>query len=238
VSYVEVPVGEGRIRVHYTRRSAYIIDSLTLTRIYIFYHPYRREWIFMLTGPGGEFVKELRYVSACATGVFEYCARRWATGNLYVDVLYCEALYPEELTAYWRPWRPILEAYYAGYTRPYYRWLRAILPDVARHVAGRLAELLGAAAGVVEDVITGLFGVEPEYIGYTVTGYKYCAGVLYGLYCRMEPDTCMLEDCLGICSVAALSYPEACGPGRERECIERKEVWRPIGKIEYLKERE
>ena len=228
-------IGDGRFAVAYSDRTVWLIDNLTGSKIVIYYHPYHERWYIMLTDPQGNFLKRLRYISACATAVFEYCARSQETGNLYVDVLYCEPVHEEELNSYWQPWRPILTAYRMGNRRPYYRWLRSIIPDVAKYVATRIRESLVAAEFMAADVIYFTFGVEPDYVGYLITGTKYCARVLYGVYCRMQPPECEPTACRHICSIVALQYAEECSNQVEQQCL-AGEIFKPISKREYMKE--
>jgi hypothetical protein len=81
------------------------------------------------------------------------------------------------------------------------------------------------------------FGLKPEYIGYLVTGSKYCAGVLYGIFCRMTPEQCEITRCRPICSVLSVQYPAECGQQRENQCL-TGEVYKPIPKRLYGHEHE
>jgi hypothetical protein len=228
-------LGDGRFGVAYSDRSAWLLDTLTGTKIVVFYHPYHRRWYFMLTDPQGNFVKRLVYISVCATGVYEYCQRSHEGGNLYVDLLYCAAIRDLELTAYWQPWEPILTAYRMGDRRPYYRWLRAVIPEIARQIAERIQEAGSGAAGFVISVFELGYGLTPQYIGYSVTGYKYCAGILYGIQCRMTPETCEPTRCRPVCDILWRLFPLECSEERERQCL-AGEVYKPISKSLYGKE--
>jgi hypothetical protein len=228
-------LGDGRFGVAYSDRSVWLIDTLTGTRIVIYYHPYHRRWYFMLTDPQGNFVKRLSYISVCATGVYEYCQRTYEGGNLYVDVLFCVPIRDLELTAYWQPWEPILTAYYMGNRRPYYRWLRSILPEVAKQIAGRIQEAGNEAASFIIHVLEMGYGLKPQYIGYAVTGYKYCSGILYGIQCRLTPETCEPTKCRPICAVMWRLFPAECSDERERLCL-AGEVYKPIPKNLYGRE--
>jgi hypothetical protein len=228
-------LGDGRLGVAYSGRSVWLIDTLTGTKIVIYYHPYHRQWYIMLTDPQGNFVKRLSYISVCATAVFEYCARTHEGGNLYVDILFCMPIRDLELTAYWQPWEPILVAYRMRNRKPYYRWLRAVLPEVAKQIARRIQEAAEAAAGFVVHVFEMAYGLEPQYIGYAVTGYKYCSGVLYGIQCRLTPQACEPTRCKPICNVLRRLFPLECGEERERQCL-AGEIYKPIPRHLYGRE--
>jgi len=225
-------LGDGRFGVAYSDRVAWLLDTLTGTKIMIYYHPYHRKWYLMLTDPRGNFVKRLSYISVCATGVYEYCQRSYEGGNLYIDILYCSKITELELDSYWQPWRPILVEYYMGNRRPYYRWLRAVIREVARYIADRIQEAGNEAADFVVNVFETGFGLKPEYIGYLVTGAKYCAGVLYGIFCRMTPEQCEITRCRPICSVLSVQYPAECSQQRENQCLSG-EIYKPVPKRLY-----
>jgi hypothetical protein len=228
-------LGDGRFGVAYGKRSVWLIDTLTGTRIVIYYHPYHRQWYIMLTDPQGNFVKRLNYISVCATGVFEYCQRTSESSNLYVDVLFCVPIRDLELTSYWQPWEPILVLYRLGNRRPYYRWLRAVLPEIARQIAMRIQEAGNEAANFVIQVFELGYGLKPQYIGYAVTGYKYCAGILYGIQCRLTPEICEPTRCKPVCTALWRLFPAECSEERERQCL-AGEVYRPIPKNLYGRE--
>jgi hypothetical protein len=228
-------LGDGRFGVGYSDRSVWLIDTLTGTKIVIYYHPYHRQWYIMLTDPQGNFVKRLSYISVCATAVFEYCGRTYEGGNLYVDLLYCVPIRDLELTSYWQPWQPILTAYYMGNRRPYYRWLRAILPEVAKQIAWRIQEAGAEAAGFVVGVFDTAYGLKPQYVGYAVTGYKYCSGILYGIQCRLAPEVCEPTRCKPACNVLWRLFPAECGEEREKQCL-TGEVYKPLPKSLYGRE--
>lgn len=228
-----VRYGEGTFWIYWTDRSLYIIDSLTNTAIRIFYNPWVKRWYAMLTDPQGNFVHSLRYISVCATAVYEYCARSYTSGNLYLDVLYCEPVEIDELN-YWTPAEFILAAYKMGDRREYYRWLRAILPEVAKYLGRRLVESAEAAESYVLEIFTVWYHLEPEYVGFFATGYKYCARILYGVQCRMEPPPkCDITTCSPLCYTYAFSEAPECDIERIHACQQLQPVWKPIAPREY-----
>ncbi len=226
-----VSIGEGVFEVAYTDTSVILIDSQTLTKIVIYYHPYHRKWY---TDPNGNFIKRLGYISFCATAVFEYCERSVITGNLYIDALYCEKFSEEELDNYWQPAEYILTAYRMGNRRPFYEWRKRVMPEVAKDIATAMRERFPEAESTLSYIIYTLFGSIPlDYMGYMVTGYKYCANLLYGIFCRLEPELCIPVMCRPLCEIASDVFPNVCSNEREKLCIETEPIYQPIRRKQY-----
>jgi hypothetical protein len=227
-------LGEGQFEVAYTDSQIYLIDSQTLTKIVIYYHPWHERWYAYLLDQHGNFLKRLRYISVCATMAFEYCERSTATGNLYVDALYCEKVDIEEINSYWQPARFILTAYKMGNRRPFYEWRRRVMEDVAKDLLRKIIERASMAESMVHGVVYALFGALPiTTVGYMVTGYKYCAELLYGIYCRLEPGVCIPFQCRALCDIARETFPQICDDEKENRCIREEPIYQPIRRRLY-----
>jgi hypothetical protein len=123
-----------------------------------------------------------------------------------------------------------------GDRRPFYEWRRRILPEVAKDIAVAMRERFPEAESTLYYVIYTLFGSIPiDYVGYMVTGYKYCADLLYGVFCRLEPELCIPFMCRTLCDVAVDVFPSMCSDEKERQCIENEPIYQPIKRKQYGK---